>query len=877
MTLDFFQGSPTAQGPLPPKRFCLNPLSHVGKVNISAHLKPMSVIKNVVKKQCLFIPPPITLAQTTSFCMQPVSVMTPMQGSLVTHNTIDFPVWQTGYNQEVFLTCKGSPAMLTAGYNYLASPLCNISLSPPSGTIAPGLVQDRGCLSAHKKKAASDTVSLGLSRPRFPRRKLIKASEQVMNLDLNPRTGKSVCFATSLASQAARSVLPVLPPTNVLTSRLSARPSPDTDASLPDTDSLIPAVSFLPCNSTVSPSFHNTLARCLEQWKRCNPNQWVLRTVARGYRLQFANQPPLSSRVIYTRARGLKADTLREEIGSLLRKGAIVELPRDQSRLGFWSRYFLVQKKGGGLRPILDLRCLNKHLKKFKFKMLTSQALLRSVRQGDFHCSVDLKDAYQHVQIYPPHRKFLRFAFEGRLYEYTVLPFGLSLSPRVFVKVTEAAIAPLRQQGIRLANYVDDWMISSCSSLEASLHTQTVLAHLTALGFNINFEKSMLIPAQQISFIGMLLDSNALSARLAPERVDRFLACLNSFQLDRVVLYKECMKLTGLMASAVQLLRLGRFYMRPFQRWVLSLRIPSRQGYKKVVVSQTCMDTLVRWRDPAFLSSGVTMGEVVSHKVITTDASRLGWGAVHEGRSARGLWTPQMLKHHINFLELMAVFLALKKFEPLILGCHVLVRTDNTTALYYINKQGGLSSRPLDQLARRMTLWCERRLKSIRACHVPGLQNGGADLLSRREPRYEDWSLHPSVVRQIFVRFGQPRVDLFASHENAKCPLYFAVRGTSPLGVDAFASVWPRGLLYAFPPLELILPTLERVRRFGLEVLLIAPFRGTWRSLITPLLYKPAWQLPQLRDLLRQAGDEIFHPDPQGLNLWVWPVRGRIC
>ena len=198
-------------------------------------------------------------------------------------------------------------------------------------------------------------------------------------------------------------------------------------------------------------------------------------------------------------------------------------------------------------------------------------------------------------------------------------------------------------------------------------------------------------------------------------------------------------------------------------------------------------------------------------------------------------------------------------------------------ALYFLNKRGGLSSRTLDQLAREMTLWCVPRLSPFRASHVPGIQNGGADLLSRGEPRYEDWSLHHAVMRQIFSRFGRPRVDLLASQENAKCPLYFSVRGPSPLGVDAFAHEWPEGRLYAFQPLELILPTLERIRSSNLEVPLVAPSRGVWRSLITPLLYRSPWQLPLLRGLLRQAGDDIFHPDPQALDLWFWPVRGRTC
>ena len=159
---------------------------------------------------------------------------------------------------------------------------------------------------------------------------------------------------------------------------------------------------------------------------------------------------------------------------------------------------------------------------------------------------------------------------------------------------------------------------------------------------------------------------------------------------------------------------------------------------------------------------------------------------------------------------------------------------------------------------------------------MPGLRNSGVDLLSRGNTRYADWSLHPAITRRIWIRFGFPRVDLFASEENAKCSRFFSVKGTPTLGLDALAHSWPNVLLYAFPPLELILPTLERVRLQGLSVLLVAPAWGAWRSEITPLLYDEPWPLPPIRDLLRQGGDEIFHPNPQHLDLWVWPVRGRL-
>ncbi len=85
-------------------------------------------------------------------------------------------------------------------------------------------------------------------------------------------------------------------------------------------------------------------------------------------------------------------------------------------------------------------------------------AFFECVRPRDWFAAIDLKDAYFHVSILPRHRPFLRFAFEGRAYQYKVLPFGLALSPRVFTKVVEGALVPMREQGIRILNYLDDWL-----------------------------------------------------------------------------------------------------------------------------------------------------------------------------------------------------------------------------------------------------------------------------------------------------------------------------------------------------------------------------------------------------------------------------------
>ncbi|XDV39327.1 hypothetical protein PO909_008583 [Leuciscus waleckii] len=86
-------------------------------------------------------------------------------------------------------------------------------------------------------------------------------------------------------------------------------------------------------------------------------------------------------------------------------------------------------------------------------------------------------------------------------------------------------------------------------------------------------------------------------------------------------------------------------------------------------------------------------------------------------------------------------------------GKDVLVRMYNTATVVYINRQGGLCSHRMSQLARHPLLWSQKHLRSLRAIHVPGLLNHVADELSRAA-LLGVWRLHPQVVQLIWCCFG---------------------------------------------------------------------------------------------------------------------------
>ena len=130
-------------------------------------------------------------------------------------------------------------------------------------------------------------------------------------------------------------------------------------------------------------------------------------------------------------------------------------------------------------------------------------------------------------------------------------------------------------------------------------------------------------------------------------------------------------------------------------------------------------------------SSGSTFASTSARSAGLYDASNEGWGAHLGDSTARGVWSEPEGRHHINFLELKAVFLALKSFEHLCRDQIVLIATDNTTVVSYINKEGGMRSGSLCALLWRLLSWCHPRGMVLRARHIPGRLNVIADKLSR--------------------------------------------------------------------------------------------------------------------------------------------------
>ena len=116
------------------------------------------------------------------------------------------------------------------------------------------------------------------------------------------------------------------------------------------------------------------------------------------------------------------------------------------------------------------------------------------IQRNDWMVKLDMKDAYLSVPIHPSHRRFLRFRWWRRVWEFKSLPFGLQSAPHTFTKLLKSAVALLRRLGIRCILYLDDKLIMSKSKENLLSYLGTAIELLILLGFIINTKKSVFKP-----------------------------------------------------------------------------------------------------------------------------------------------------------------------------------------------------------------------------------------------------------------------------------------------------------------------------------------------------------------------------------------------
>ena len=264
---------------------------------------------------------------------------------------------------------------------------------------------------------------------------------------------------------------------------------------------------------------------------------------------------------------------------------------------------------------------------------------------------------------------------------------------------------------------------------------------------------------------------------------------------------------------------------------------------------------------------------------MTTDASLIGWGCCLDTVTTGGNWTPEEAQHDINYLEILAVFFALKSFSNALSGKHIKLMVDNTTAVSTINQMGTCHSRANKQLVHQIWEWCITHNVWPTVVHIPGKQNTEADKESRVSRRETEWTLQKSLFAAATRKLGViPNVDLFASRLNYQLKPYIAYKPDPEAhAIDAFRASRKGYKVYAFPPFSVIQRVLRKISEEKATGLLVVPNWPTqiwWPYLMSMLIDFPLI-LPRKDDTLYlPAHPQLLHPLHKKLQLLVCHLSG---
>lgn len=656
-----------------------------------------------------------------------------------------------------------------------------------------------------------------------------------------------------------------IPPTNLHSPFVG-----EAEASEAEAEAEAPEGEALP-TSNPPQSLAGNLSRYVQNWSTITNNNFLLRILREGYKIQFLPNPTFPKSVISSPACPVKRKALSDQIKEYLLIGAISKVPPNDKQI--LSRVFTVKKANGRNRMILDLSLINTQIHKVSFKMETYEHIFEILQPNDYLGSIDLRDAFFTTGLHKDSKDFCCFEFESQRYQFEVLPFGMTSSPRIFSKILRPVITHLRSSGVRILSYLDDIFICASSYALLKEHIKICLDLLISLGYSPNYEKSSLNPSHELLHLGFLWNSSSMTVSVPTEKT-RKTQNFASRLLSSSPTLRELSSFVGLLVSLRPAFSLAPLHYRQLQLQQCSLIKKGFDWDFKVSLNPDSVADITWWATCPSPLPSVSLRNFQSKLTLFTDSSKTGWGGVlSSGESVRGTWSSTESSYHINVLELKAIEFSLRSFIHLIANSSVSVMSDNITSVFYMNKIGGTHSKPLCLLTLDIWRLLSQHNISCKAFHIPGIDNSHADFYSRCSELNNDYSISTSAFSAVLSLISfKPTLDLFASRLTHKLESYVSYK-FDPFSerTDAFSFPWPNEV-YLFPPINLIGRCVQKIMEENVNnALIITP---AWPGLvslptITSLLIEP----PVLIDSIHLEGQP---PTRHPFSMMAWPTSTNL-
>lgn len=593
-----------------------------------------------------------------------------------------------------------------------------------------------------------------------------------------------------------------------------------------------------------------------------------------GFKIPFITKPWQLKEPYMLVTDKIEIDRVQSLIDKYISTGAIVVSEEEENQ--FISSVFSVPKSDGNFRLVINLKNLNEFVHAPHFKMEDYRTASCLLRQGCYMAVLDVKEAYHMIPVNKEDHKFLKFRWDSKLYKFTCIPFGLNVAPYLYTKIMKPVLSTLRGRGYESVSFLDDSLLIGDTESVVNSSVLATLELYKALGIRVNFEKSKLVPSQNVRFLGFMFNSNDMTLSLPLEKRDKIRRlCTQSLEKNHIRLL-QLAELLGVLTSACPAVKYGQIHTRALEQCKIAGLQANRMSYSGLVSLPTkCKEDLLWWLNN--INTGFNHLKRDHYDLrLTTDASRTGWGSERDGVISRGNWSLEERSYHINALELLAIqygLLALAK----VTNSNILVRSDSTTAISYINRYGGCRSSSCHMIADRVWKWCEDNNNVIFATYINTKRNIVADYLSRQKTDESDFMIGKRYFKEICDRFGQPSFDLFASYRTNQLPDYASFYPDPyAKNVDSFTMVW-NFYFYAFPPFNMISRVLHKVLQEKAKGILVVPAWDTqpWYPLFKKMTVSSMITFKKSKGLLFCPYQNRSHPMSKRVNLHVAVVDGN--
>ena len=508
------------------------------------------------------------------------------------------------------------------------------------------------------------------------------------------------------------------------------------------------------------------------------PNlQRIANWIASGVTLDM-EATPLAEEYDNTPSVRLNADVVRSRLREYMDFGAVILLPQGTDcPLGVQPLHVII-KPDRKPRLVIDLsRNLNTFLRYEYFSYSSVRDATELSSQGCWYGKLDLSNCFLSFPLHPSAQPHFIFRFEGQLYQFVCMPFGLASAPRVCTQLLSVVAHRLAMSGVQhVVRYLDDFLFISHSERSMTAILGTAQQLFSDFGLVVNTDKTE-GPAQQISFLGIQLDSLAQTMSCTPARLAELSALLGSALAEQKIRLSFLATLIGKLQFAATVLPGAR----PFVRRMLDLQqqhnrrvgshhrrdstVPGSATSRRLHFSlqHSCVYTDHGFRaDARFWLAHIHQwngtakwrSAQAAPFCIASDASLTGFGfylesapahidtshwppGVRVGTGYSGLYSDNHRHLHadsgqMTWCELFAVYAALLTYRTVLRHSCVLFFVDNETDVHILNRQATRSARLAGLLREIYSISLSDNI-SIYARHRSGVDNVLADYLSRPE------------------------------------------------------------------------------------------------------------------------------------------------